>query len=307
MTADFSNTTSRPHVLVLGRAKTGTTFIAKSIEAACPATPARFIMEPEMQRDINRAAKASNSSTLIMKVLFDHWDKQLDALNELAAEQAPPIFHARIAIVRDPRDEVISRLMYRPFNLLLSGRARPKDVERWANILEQREQNHAITFLDVQKAFTTLFPNTRDPADEIRNIASLCMGYADYLKQNQRIFTTLRYEDAVANDFSAIEPALGWKVSKTRNLGRFGYTKRSGAATNWAKWFHPSDLEAIKDLMEQPCAELGYSDWTTPADIDRTIEPEHHSEYARGLLRQYRRQGGAARAFIQRLRSRLFA
>ncbi len=307
MTADFSNTTCRPHVLVLGRAKTGTTFIAKSIEAACPATPARFIMEPEMQRDINRAAKASNSSTLIMKVLFDHWDKQRDALSELAAGQSQPNFHARIAIVRDPRDEIISRIMFRPFSFLVSGHARAEDIEHWANVLEQREKNNEMTFLDVQKEFAATFPRASDPADEIRLIARLCMGYADYLKQNQAVFTTLRYEDAVADDFSAIEPALGWKVSKTHDLGRFGYTKRSGAATNWAKWFHPSDLETIKDLMGPACAELGYSDWTLPADIDRTIEPEHHSEYARGLLRQYRRQGGAVRAFLQRLRTRLFA
>ncbi len=307
MTADFSNATSRPHVLVLGRAKTGTTFIAKSIEAACPATPTRFIMEPAMQHDINRAAKASNRSTLIMKVLFDHWDKQRDALSELATGQSQPNFHARIAIVRDPRDEIISRILFRPFSFLVSGHARAEDIERWANVLEHREKNHEMTFLEVQKAFAATFSGASDPADEIRTIARLCMGYADYLKLNQTVFTTLRYEDAVADDFSAIEPALGWQVSKTQDLGRFGYTKRSGAATNWAKWFHPSDLETIKDLMGPACAELGYFDWTTPADIDRTIEPEHHSEYARGLLRQYRRQGGAARTFIQRLRSRLFA
>lgn len=306
MTADFSNTTCRPHVLVLGRAKTGTTFIAKSIEASCPMAPARFIMEPRTQRDINRATNVPTRSTLIMKVLFDHWDKQRDALGELVTGPSQPTFHARIAIVRDPRDELISRLMFRPFSFLINGDARAEDVERWANVLEQREQNPEMTFLDVQKAFAATFPGTRDPADEIRLIARLCMDYADYLKQNQTVFATLRYEDAVADDFSAIESALGWQVAKTHDLGRFGYTKRSGAATNWAKWFHPSDLETIKDLMGPACTELGYSDWTLPADTDRTIKPEHHSEYARGLLRQYRRQGGAARTFLQRLRSRLF-
>jgi len=307
VTAEFSNTPAHPHVLILGRAKTGTTFIAKSIEASCPAAPARFIMEPKTQRDINRAANASTRSTLIMKVLFDHWGMQRSALGELAAGSSPPNFHARIAIVRDPRDEIISRLMFRPFSFLISGEARAEDVERWASVLEQREQNPEMTFLDVQKAFAATFPGTRDPADEIRLIARLCMDYAHYLKQNQTVFTTLRYEDAVADDFSAIQSALGWQVAKTGDLGRFGHTKRSGAATNWAKWFHPCDLETVKDLMEPACAALGYHDWTLPADIDRTIEPEHHSDYTRGLVRQYHQQGGAARSFIQRLRNRLFA
>ncbi len=307
MTAEFSNTASRPHVFVLGRAKTGTTFIAKSIESACPAAPVRFIMEPKTQRDISRAATASTNSTLIMKVLFDHWDTQRDALDDIVAGVSQPVFHSRIAIVRDPRDEIISRMMFRPFSFLVSGHARAEDVERWANVLEQREKNQKMTFLDIQKAFAATFPSASDPADEIRLIARLCMGYADYLKQNQTVFTTLRYEDAVADDFSAIEQALGWQVSKTQDLGRFGYTKRSGAATNWAKWFHPSDLETIKDLMGPACTALGYHDWSTPADVNRAIEPEHHSEYARGLVRQYRRQGGAARTFIQRFRNRLFA
>jgi hypothetical protein len=307
VTAEFSNTARRPHVLVLGRAKTGTTFIAKSIEASCPKSPARFIMEPKTQRDINRAASMATKSTLIVKVLYDHWDKQREALSDFAAGLSQPNFHARIAIVRDPRDEIISRLMFRPFSFLINGDARAEDVERWANVLEQREQNSLMTFLDVQKAFAATFPGTRDPADEIRLIARLCMDYADYLKQNQTVFATLRYEDAVADDFSAIQSALGWQVAKTGDLGRFGHTKRSGAATNWAKWFHPSDLEIIKGLMEPACAALGYHDWALPADIDRTIEPEHHSDYTRGLVRQYHQQGGAARSFIQRLRNRLFA
>jgi len=307
MTADPYSATSRPHVLILGRAKTGTTFIAKSIEASCPAKPLRFIMEPKTLRDMQQARAASTRSTIIMKVLFDDWITQRDNLDELAGGDAQPAFHTRIAILRDPRDELISRLMYRPFSFLLSGHADDKDVERWATVLEQREQNHALTFFDMHKEYTAIFLGESDPANEINDVARLCLEYANYLNQCQGAFVTLRYEDAVLNDFSAIEKTLGWNVSQTRDLGRFGYTKRSSSSKNWMKWFHASDLERIKELMEPACKGLGYNDWALPADIDRTIEPEHHSGYVRALTLQYRQQSGALRTFVQRLRSRLFS
>ncbi len=294
----------RPHVLVLGRAKTGTTFIAKSIEATCPATPVRFVMEPKAEQDFEKAGDASASATIIMKVLYDDWSKQGDMLDRLASGAIAPRFATRIAILRDPRDEVISRFMYRPFSWLLKGQATTKDIDRWAGVLEQREKNETMTFFDIYDEYTSIFSGKHDPAYEIKAVARLCLDYAAYLKRHEYVYEILRYEDAVENNFSAIEKKLGWRVSKTNDLGRFAHTKRSSASKNWMKWFNASDLEKIKALMEPACAALGYDDWTIEGDVDRRIDPEHHSAYARRLVRQYRRQGGPVRTYLQRLKGR---
>ena len=298
---------SRPHVLVLGRAKTGTTFIAKSIEATCPATPLRFVMEPKAEQEIQKAGDASTSATIIMKVLYDDWCKQGDMLDRLASDAIAPHFKTRIAILRDPRDEVISRFMYRPFSWLLSGHTKVKNIDQWARVLEQREKDEAMTFFDVYDEYTSIFSGKNDPAYEIKAVAQLCLAYASHLEKHRQAYEILRYEDAVENNFSAIEKKLGWPVSKTSDLGKFGHTKRSSTSKNWMKWFHESDLEKIRSLMEPACSALGYDNWTIDDAVDRRIDPKHHSDYAKRLVSQYRRQGGSIRTYLQRMKSRFLA
>ncbi len=293
----------RPHVLVLGRGKTGTTFIAKSIEAACPVPPVRFVMEPRSRRVIDAASDASATATVVMKTLFGHWRKKAGRLEALVEGRFGPAFHARIAIVRDPRDELISRLMFRPHGFLWRDKAGPREVEAWARVLEAREADPTMTFLEVCRRFREVFGI--DTLKTLRQLGRRGVDYADFLAAHQSRLVVLRYEDAVADDFSSVEPALGWPVATTSALGGFGQTRRSRAANNWMKWFQPSDLDLVRDELGGVCRRLGYDDWTIPGDLDRRIDPEHHSAYARSLVRDYRRKGGALRKFARRLKNKL--
>lgn len=296
----------RRHVLVLGRAKTGTTFVAKSIQATCPDTTTHFVMEPRSAATLDREMGPREHATVVMKVLYDHFIDTPDILNTLVTDKSKFPFHTIVSILRDPRDELVSRLMYRPIALLMRGKAQPKDLKAWIDVLKQREQDDTISFFDVYNAFNDIYDDAVTPEREIASINKHCIAYADFLERHASKVRRLHYEDSVMDDFIAIEPAVGWQISTTHETHKFDYTKRSSAVQNWPKWFHSSDIDKLQPLLGRGCERLGYPEWALPVSPDRTISPAQHSGYAQKALSRYYRRGGPVRAFVQNLQLQLF-
>lgn len=293
---------ARPHVLIVGLAKSGTTFISKSIAASCDAPPVEYVMEPKEPHEFERGARALNNTTIVVKAIFEHWKDRADYIIGDAAGIA---FKSRIAIIRDPRDTLISRLLYRPMPLLAAGAARPHQVESWARALEARERNPAIGFFETFKAFDKIFPKARPLQAEISGVRKLVEDFSACVTDGSGRFSIIRYEDALSGDYSAIEPTLGWPVAQSDDLGRFSYTRRAGQAGGWRAWMQGNDIERLRPLFGAACTCFGYDDWNYEPHTDHALNPAHHSAYTRELLAQYRQQGGAMRSFLQRMRARL--
>src|SRR5262245_503189 len=93
---------SREWFMVIGLAKTGTTIVATTILRTL--RRGNLCMEPDDPTDIVPFAQ---SNPLVIKVLFDSWLGRLPQLYQLCRE-----IPMTIAMVRDPRDEIVSRLHY---------------------------------------------------------------------------------------------------------------------------------------------------------------------------------------------------
>ena len=96
------------NVLVVGKAKTGTTVISKAIHQALPG--ARYHLEPKAASYFEEHGGGGGSD--IVKIIFEHWGGRPADRDALVDNRLAMRFDRRVFIVRDPRDEAISRLLY---------------------------------------------------------------------------------------------------------------------------------------------------------------------------------------------------
>src|SRR5262249_54419578 len=93
--------------LVVGLAKTGTTVVARTLQRTLQIPS--FCMEPKDLKEVERPA---NCDRLVVKIIFDHWLDRLDELARACGGGGTALVPTVIFVVRDPRDELVSRLHY---------------------------------------------------------------------------------------------------------------------------------------------------------------------------------------------------
>jgi len=272
-------------VLVIGRAKTGTTVLARSIAAAFD-PPARYLSEP---RSPEAAAEGRGAGRRVVKVIHEHWGG--DDLAGLVADDA---FAARLAIVRDPRDEYLSRVLFQARREIWSGRAGRREMARWADVWRRKERDPSISFAEIGARYAAIF-DADDPAKGYRWFAKGVRTYLDWLEGAD--VSSVCYEDFASGDFEAVSEAVGRPVSTAGDLGEQWYTKRSAASGEWRKVFALGDLGALMEATGEVVERAGYDDWT----LDATpLDPAHYSGYVESLWRQFASRPGSWRVRLRR-------
>ena len=109
----FSQRKNCPLILVTGVPKTGTTIVYHSIRMALPQN-ALCLFEPEHRNlllpdQINTPVLVK--SFIPASLAYDHFDK-------------------KILIIRDPRDQIISQMLYRPYNIITQKLILPEEKSR---------------------------------------------------------------------------------------------------------------------------------------------------------------------------------
>ncbi|MEL6364560.1 MAG: hypothetical protein AAFR11_06950 [Pseudomonadota bacterium] len=274
--------------LIIGRAKTGTTFLARSVAGALGADT-RYLSEPKTP---DEAMAGAGAAPRAVKIIFEHWDEP--ALRTVIEN---PAFGARLAIVRDPRDEYVSRALFMVRAEIWSGRAGRRQVEAWADVLRKKEDApRATSFSELMAAYGRIFPDAKG-APGLKNFARGFERYLDFLDAAE--MARVRYETFASGDFGEVSAATGRTVAPATDLGGQWYTKRGAGAGDWRRLFTIDDLERLQAELGAVVARAGYDDWAL--DPDPVLDPAHFSGYVGALWRHFASRPGGWRVRLGRV------
>jgi Methyltransferase domain len=243
--------------LIVGTARSGTTALFSAMADAVD-RPRLFFEEPVSQ--LRAALRHDLAGPTVAKVIFDN-ESATDIMSVAKA------FDHRIVLLRDPRDGLVSRLLYVIANLP-EQLADPTFTVQLVDLLQRKQQAPAeLPFTEIAR----LFDNTRIGPLIARSLGKLT-GFADFASDLGREWLQLRYEDLVAGRLPGwgrrhFGLALPAEVEVPADYSRVA---RSLSAGDWRHWFTEADVDELRPCLDPLLRRLGYStDWTlaTPPHI----------------------------------------
>jgi hypothetical protein len=253
--------------LIVGAAKTGTTALLYAVAQAMGGEPAIHVEEPI-------ASLATLGPHTAAKLLFEH-----ERADDIAAFGAR--FERRILLVRDPRDNLVSRLLYSvaSHRVLLDD---PAWLRTIAMLLQRKQQDPAAVALDD-------FPHLRPPSAMLERACAANQALAAFAATHGANWFILRYEDLVAGRLDALSAYLGLTVAAGVEVDpTYRRVARTKGAGDWRHWFSARDVARYRPLFAPLLASLGYADDWELADPQR-IAPEHSWQYFERLVHERRR------------------
>ena len=259
-------------ISILGLAKSGTSAIYKSILTSLEKEKgeAQGYFEPKTLGEVQHISKSGKNS--VTKVMFSKREQ---------CGYNPNLFDKNLFIVRDPRDILVSAILYRfndfdykkhkvKFDALMSAfirkEANPSEVSI-ISILDIIGGNEKIRFFH---AFATLLSN-----------------YSEYMDQetDSRV-TIFKYEDFVDDKLKNLSILLTFNVDKNVQLdGWIKKIKRKGIYGDWKNWFTEEDIVFFKPALEGFISKYGYdNNWTL--SLNPHIEKKYCSGYIKNLIAQ---------------------
>ena len=258
--------------LIVGAGKTGTTAMLYAVAKAMGG-------EPAIHFEDRIAGLPALPPHTAAKVLFE--DERADDIAAFGAQ-----FDKRILLVRDPRDNLISQLLY-----AVATHKVQMDDPGWlrtiALLLQRKQKNPAsVTLQD--------FPQLKPPSALLELVRATNDSLAAFARAHAGDWFILRYEDMVAGKFDALSAYLGLAVQPDPEIDpTYQRVARTKGAGDWRHWFTREDVAHYRPLFDPLMAGLGYAaDWTL-ADPAR-ITPEHSWVYFERLVRERRQFFGLA-------------
>ncbi len=182
-------------------------------------------------------------------------------------------FDKQVYIVRDPRDLLVSWMLFRP--LLHNSTSDSDFMTEFLTALRKKEADPAsVSIADLEAIYLRRgldMPFAR----------RLNRGFFDQkavLGQYPEMHV-LRYEDFLAGKVDAVAEYLGIPIQTKVRLGEHsGYNERSKSSGGWRHWFTPADVETYRPLFEKQLVKWDYDlDWTLAENP--VINPATSSEY----------------------------
>jgi len=272
-------------VLIAGLAKTGTTALLYKIEGAIEGEK-RLMFEPKVFQE--QPGDAGRS--LLCKILIGP-KLDLPSFGQ---------FRKKITLVRDPRDRLVSSLLYSQFHAsYVEDEAKVAAVRK---LLEQKEAEPAsVPVLAIVEAMGRAHGSGEERVQEFLRRTKLNQRWLEEYEAATRGAFTLRYEDFVAGNLAELEGYLGFRLAREAEVPeRFNRVVRTKTDGDWKNWFTAQDVEPIREAIGDSVQRYGYDpSWDLPEK--QVIRPEHCSQYymrlieeRRAKLREEQAQGGAA-------------
>lgn len=258
-------------ILVVGMGKSGTTGlcyrIANSMESP------HVLFEPGAILDSDLAHE-----NVVAKMLTNSGTSEKEAI--LANRDLERHFDKKVMIVRDPRDTVISWVLYSAgYHVIWEWE--PQRITEYLNLLRRKEKNpRSVSMLSLLDGIVT-------PNELLGGFGSAVR----FSRERGAGYFRVWYEDFVCDRLEGLEGYLGMGLkggSKIpRHLRRVARSKASG---QWASWFTEEDVRFFRPLL-QPCMDgLGYrrDDWGLH---DRpVVQHVHASAYVKGIMNRRRKE-----------------
>ena len=271
-------------ILILGLGRSGTTALLYKIAGGLPGcrtfsggTPGKI---------------ASHHANAVFKFTYNE-DKgrTLELYGKHVSEAR---YDRKIWIARDPRDNAVSRLLFRWYR----GSKRAKEQYRACLELVVKKERHpeSVPFHSLFR-FTglTALPLTLEQVveDERRIYGRMCR----FVKSLGRDWFVFKYEDLVDKNFEGLNAYLGFKVPEDMKFAKLAKkVVRKKSRGDWRHWFTQEDVELFRSVYTPYMDLIGYdsNDWQlSPRQV---IEPEYGSIYMKRLPR--RRVADSLRKFL---------
>lgn len=251
--------------LIVGMGKSGTTAITYKIASALDKPKVNF--EPGKHKgllDLKLHRKITSQTPVITKSLFG---KKLN-VNFGAISK---IYDRKIWIIRDPRDQLISIMLYQWFK----GHQPDKlKFEKAHKLVQQKEKQPQAVSL---KEICALSVNLDNLKKNTLNHYSSMINIFENIKNEWYIF---KYEDLIKENFNELEAYLGFEIAKqeVELPDRFKRVARTKNYGNWRNWFTPEDVVFFKPIYQEI---LEYCNLDTDWQLNPspTLAPEKGSLY----------------------------
>jgi glycosyltransferase involved in cell wall biosynthesis len=256
----------RSLVLVVGLPKTGTSALYYNIKNSL-ACWSLCLFEPEAyDPSANGSAGGVLAKILLARPNVDY--ASFDG------------FDRKVLLVRDPRDMLISGLLYSIWNAPCCGDDRRSG--EWLALLRRKECDPgSLSVLDLLGGRKAIFGQSE--AGRVSH-GDLCERLMRYHDEHPECYV-VRYEDFVDRKLDGLGRFLGFElapgVGEGVELERVGRTRARG---DWSNWFLAPDREFFRPIFARFMARYGYADdWALPGDP--RIDPATGSEYVERLIR----------------------
>lgn len=247
-------------VSIIGLAKSGTSAMYSAVKASLP-VPRRLMFEPKTAAELAYVTEGHDQNALT-KLMYS-------STNRLGYD--PQRFTHNVAILRYPRDTVVSSVLFQFNRMKLLNDA--ENRERLIGLFKKKERDPGsvsiVTLLDAIEV---------GAADSFRRgFSNQLTRFSAYLDLGWHHLIT--FDQMRAGEFEALNGYLSLQLTPPPPLeGWIGKISRKGDSGDWKHWFCPSDIAFFKEAMEPFLLKYGFDpSW----DLDEmpVIDPEHCSLY----------------------------
>jgi len=254
-------------ILIVGAAKSGTTGLYFNLKNSLPKNT-YCLFEPAKFND-----KLLESQSTLVKILISNkldYDKFMT-------------FDKVIFISRDPRDRIISELLYVIGFHFYEMKIDDEILLQFYKLLQQKEHNpDSISFKELFSHIEKIQP-------------FLLRGYKDsidFINKYNNIFL-YKYEDFCSNNNQELKEFLQIEISSDKSIDKdYNRVIRTKSFENWKNWFTGSDKDYFLPLFKDYMVEFNY-DWQNwDLNKNQTVLKEHASEYLLNLINQRKKMLG---------------
>ena len=274
-------------ILISGRGKSGTTGMYNTVKASLPPSEPDWVcvFEPSVPEPMQALRRLAPDAPVLTKVIFN---RESQAGIDLAD------FDQRVMMVRDPRDVVISTLLFRPLVVRSMRRVSDENNEKYISAIEEKEADpESWSVQDLHKLGDELgLAGGKWSASQVEMIE-----LAQRIRESN--YFPMAYEDFVDKKFDSLSEYLGFTVGtvdeddRSTNSEWLSHISRSKDFGAWKHWFLPSDVEFFGNLYREFSSQHGYDDDWELAESP-SIDPATSSQHIRTRLAGRREQLAAA-------------
>jgi len=253
--------------LVVGQGKSGTTALFSAIAHGRPGTATSF--EPRCLSEHDLAPEP-----LVVKKLVESWKPSENSVL--------PLFSHRLFMIRDPRDSLVSRLLYSIWDRRFIG-----DDAKLATFLKAlRSKENDPGSMSVVELFDVV--GSLDDTATVDDVVDLNRRTIEFWSEHSDRFFLVRYEDFVQGRTDGLGSYLGFpidhKIEVSPDLRRVERRKSFGDFRNW---FTEADCSYFAERFQPIFETFGYDSDASLAE-NPIIDPSFSSQYVLRIVAEKR-------------------
>jgi hypothetical protein len=267
-------------IVIAGQPKTGTTALYFRIknsvppDAWCLFEPKKYLRPPDGTRPQWVVAKV-----LIGRAYARGGQSLADGF--FVDYESFASFDRKLHILRDPRDNLVSSLLYAVRHT--SFYSDDRKLDRFLGLLQQKERNSAdvsvLRLLDVMAELdrgVELLPSFLERQELVRRFLTT---YPEYHR--------VSYADFVDGEVGDLEEYLGFPLSGSSRVESHTRVTRTRGYGDWKNWFTVEDVASFRPLLGDYVRLAGLpDDWELAATP--TVPAEFASAYVRRVVDEKR-------------------